>query len=155
MNMHRKNTRILGIAPSTKGVGFAVIEGEHDLVDWGVKSVKGDKNARSLEHVILLLQKYRPGVLAMENICSKGTRRSRRIQTLAKAILASAMVEKLEVHVVSRQALNTTFLGDERGTKHEIAEQIAKHFSKELGTQVPKKRRAWENQAYQMDFLMP
>ena len=31
-----KHFRILAIAPSTRGFGFAVLEGQDTLVDWGV-----------------------------------------------------------------------------------------------------------------------
>jgi hypothetical protein len=46
-----KYFRILAIAPSTRGFGFAVLEGEASLVDWGVKTAKGDKNKQSLAKV--------------------------------------------------------------------------------------------------------
>ena len=40
--------RILSIAPSTRGFGYAVLEGKDTLVDWGVKTVQGNKNVNSL-----------------------------------------------------------------------------------------------------------
>ena len=43
-NIRSKHFRILAIAPSSRGFGFAVLEGQEKLVDWGVKSIKGDKN---------------------------------------------------------------------------------------------------------------
>jgi len=46
-----RNSRVLAIAPSSKGFGFAVLEGQV-LVDWGVRSVgKGDKNAQCVRKV--------------------------------------------------------------------------------------------------------
>jgi hypothetical protein len=46
-----KYPRILAIAPSTKGFGYAVLEGHKMLVNWGVKSVEGDKNAGAIEKI--------------------------------------------------------------------------------------------------------
>jgi hypothetical protein len=66
--MNRRNPRdcrVLAITPTTRGFGFAVLEGQETLVDWGVKSVKGDKNARCVEKVEMLILHYQPHVLAL------------------------------------------------------------------------------------------
>ena len=62
-----KQIRVLAIAPSTRGVGFAILEGQGTLVDWGVKSVSGDKNIQSLAKVEELIALYRPGVVALQD----------------------------------------------------------------------------------------
>jgi len=46
---YTKDIRVLAIDPSTRGFGFAVLEGPDRLIDWGVKETKVDKNRRSLE----------------------------------------------------------------------------------------------------------
>jgi hypothetical protein len=46
-----KHPRILAVAPSTRGFGFAVLEGQGTLVDWGVKLVTGDKNDGAIRKV--------------------------------------------------------------------------------------------------------
>ena len=55
-NFHSTHPRILSIAPSTRGFGFAVLEGLDTLADWGVKSVTADKNAQSIAKVKELLR---------------------------------------------------------------------------------------------------
>src|ERR1017187_9108552 len=93
-NLHSKNVRVLGIAPSSYGCGFAVMEGKSALVDWGVKSVKGgDKNAQSLAHVGKLISRYRPDVIVVEDTRTKSSRRSARIRELIEEIVISARNE--------------------------------------------------------------
>lgn len=41
-----KQFRILAIVPSYRGFGFVILEGQDTLVDWGVKTVKGNKNVQ-------------------------------------------------------------------------------------------------------------
>ncbi len=46
-----------------------------------------------------------------------------------------------------------TLLGDARGTKHEMAEMLARNFPAELINKLPPKRRPWENEDGRMDIF--
>src|SRR5882672_9399678 len=96
-----KQHRILAIAPSTRGIGFAVMEGQATLVDWGVQLVKGDKNARSLERVEALIDHYHPEVLVVEDHTT--TRRSDRIRELGQQIITLGKARKVRVTVFTRK----------------------------------------------------
>lgn len=148
-----KHIRVLGIAPSSYGCGFALIEGESILVDWGVKKVKGDKNARCLSHVGNLIAHYEPNVIAVEDTRSKGSRRGSRVQALIQEIARMAENEKIKVKRFSRKQLSIGFLSNEHGTKHDMALHLATRFPDELGPQLPPKRRTWENEDYRMDIF--
>lgn len=74
--MNPKHFRILAIAPGTRGFGFAVLEGKNTLVDWGVKTVQGNKNVQSLAKVKELITHYQPGVLVLQDTSTKSSRRS-------------------------------------------------------------------------------
>jgi hypothetical protein len=76
----RKNNRILGIAPSSRGFGFAVMEGRESLIDWGIRSVIRDKNTCTLKKVEAMIAHYKPAILVLEDASAKGSRRSGRIQ---------------------------------------------------------------------------
>src|SRR5260221_11246074 len=91
------NSRILTIAPSSRGFGFAVFEGQEKLVDWGVKSIQWVKNTRSIEKAKKLIVNYQPGVIALEDISSPQCRRSARIQSLNQATVAFERNHKLKV----------------------------------------------------------
>jgi Holliday junction resolvasome RuvABC endonuclease subunit len=145
-----KHFRILAIAPSTRGFGFAVLEGEVSLVDWGVKTVKGDKNVQSLAKVKKLITHYKPGALVLEDASAKGSRRSPRIRKLCQQIIKLAEARKMIVKLFSRDQVMKTFIADGQGTKHALAEVIAKRFPEELGSRLPPKRKPWMSEQYQM-----
>ena len=129
-----KNTRILAVAPSTKGVGFAVLEGQKTLLDWGVKSVKGSKNAQSLARVKELIAQWQPGALVLQDTSAKDSRRATRIRKLTQQIIALARTRKVKVASFSRGQVMKGFFADGEGTKHELAEILAERFPQELGS---------------------
>jgi Holliday junction resolvasome RuvABC endonuclease subunit len=149
-----KQLRVLGIAPSTRGVGFALMEGEDTLVDWGVKAVKGNKNARSLSNVANLIDLYRPDAVVLENTRLKKSRRSERIKALVEEIVVLAKSQKIRVKLFSPNKLKLELLNDEKGTKQDMAESLATRFPEELGFQLPKKRRIWMGPDYRMDIFI-
>src|ERR1017187_5916330 len=111
-NMNRiqpKHFCILAIAPSTRGFGFAVLEGQETLVDWGVKPVEGDKNAQSLAKVKKLIAHYQPGTLVLEDASAKNSRRSSRIRTLTRQIVKMATTLKVSTKLFSRDHVMKTF----------------------------------------------
>ncbi|KAF0181113.1 MAG: hypothetical protein FD161_419 [Limisphaerales bacterium] len=148
-----KHHRILAVAPSTKGVGFAVLEGRDTLVDWGVKSVTGNKNANSLAKVKELITQYQPGVLVLEDTSTKDSRRAPRIKALSRKIIALAATHKVSVKVFSQEQVRAAFFADGQGTKHAIAEILAQRFPEELGSRLPPKRKPWMSEHYQMDIF--
>jgi RNase H-fold protein (predicted Holliday junction resolvase) len=143
--------RILAIAPSTKGIGYVVLEGQDYLVDWAVKTVKPDnKNVRSLKKVEELVVRYQPGALVLENVSAKGSRRSPRIRKLYEHIIKMAKGRQVSVKLYSREQVMRTFIADEKGTKHALAVIIANRFPEQLGSQLPAKRRAWDTEDFRM-----
>src|SRR6266498_2773967 len=98
MNLSQsKLRRLLAISPSTRGFGFAVLENQERLVDWGVKSIAKDKNVKCLAKVEELIAHYRPDILALEEHSAKGSRRSARIRILGREIVD--LVAKCKVRV--------------------------------------------------------
>jgi Holliday junction resolvasome RuvABC endonuclease subunit len=149
-----KSIRVLGIAPSAYGCGFAVMEGKNTLVDWGVKSVKGgDKNARCLSNIGNLIALYRPKVIAIEDTRSKGARRSARIRALIDEIVILAKDEKIKVKRFSRKQVNLDFLSNEQGTKYALADYLAVRFPNELALHLPPKPRLWTSDDCRMDIF--
>jgi RNase H-fold protein (predicted Holliday junction resolvase) len=148
-----KHFRILAIALSTRGFGFAVLEGQETLVDWGVKTVKGDKNIQSLARVKELIVHYQPGVLVLEDASAKGSRRSPRIRKLCQQIIKLAEAHKIIVKLFSRDQVMKTFITDGQGTKHALAEILAKQFPEELGSRLPPKRKPWMSEDSRMGIF--
>ena len=148
-----KHFRILAIAPSTRGFGFAVLEWQETLVDWGVKTVKGDKNVQSLAKVEKLITHYQPGTLVLEDASAKNSRRSPRIRKLSQQIIKMAANRKASVKLFSRDQMMKTFIPDGQGTKHALAEILAKRFPEELGSRLPPKRKPWMSEDSRMNIF--
>jgi Holliday junction resolvasome RuvABC endonuclease subunit len=148
-----KHFRILAIAPSTRGFGFAVLEGQETLVDWGVKTVNSDKNKQSLAKVKELVAQYQPGVLVLEDASAKDSRRSPRIRKLCQQIIKTAANRKISVALFSRDQVMKSYITDGQGTKHALAEIIAKQFPEELGFRLPPKRKPWMSEDSRMNIF--
>ncbi len=154
MNQHQpKHPRVLSIAPSTRGFGFAIFEEWETLVDWGVKSVQGDKNRQSLLKVEELIAHYQPQVMVLEDNSGEGSRRSVRIRTLGRRIIALAASLNVSVVVFSRGQIRQVFFADGEGTKHALAEILARRFPEELGPRLPPKRKPWKSEDCRMDIF--
>jgi hypothetical protein len=148
-----KHLRILAITPSTRGFGYAVLEGHKELVDWGVKSVEGDKNAGAIEKAEEMIFHYNPQVLVLEDTAIKGSRRAARIQAITKRLVALAEGHNIKVALFSQKQVRRIFFADEYGTKHALAEIIAKRYPEELGFRLPPKRRPWMSEDSRMDIF--
>src|ERR1017187_4460524 len=97
-----KHFRILAIALSARGFGFVVMEGQKTIIECGGRvAVDGDKNAQSLTKMKKLLNFYRPGVLVLQDVEAKGSRRASRIKMLNRQIKGVAEKNKIEVKLIS------------------------------------------------------
>ncbi len=147
-----KNIRVLSISPSTRSVGFAVMEGDNALVAWGSKVARdGDKNTRCLEKIKELIAHYDPGVLVLEDASGEGSHRSRRIRGLSKRVIKVARSRKLRVATFSRTTMRQGFFKPAvREPKQALAEMLAERFPEELGAPVTGQPSAWESEDYHM-----
>ena len=148
-----KQYRLLAIALSSRGLGYAVLEGKKFLVEYGSTSVKGDKNRQCLAKMEKLIALYRPDALVLQNATAKGSRRAPRVKTLNQQIIKAARRRRLNVTLFSGKQLRSVLLGNARGTKQEMAEMLVKHFPDELGSRLPPKRRSWEGADARMDIF--
>jgi hypothetical protein len=152
-NPRRENIRIIGLAPSARGLGFAVLDGE-TLVDWGLRSVEGNKNAHSLIMAQKLIAGYQPDKIIIEDYWAERSRRAPRIRELGEQLFALAEGRKIKVKALSRKHIFREFLGVDQGTKQAVAEALAIRFREELGSRLPPKRRAWMSEDSRMDIFV-
>jgi hypothetical protein len=153
-HQHPKQFRLLAVALTSRGLGYAVLEGEKSLIESSHMSVrKGDKNKQCLTKVEKLATFYRPDVLVLQDVTAKGSRRAPRIKRLHEEVIGLARKQKIKVELISEAQLRTLLLGDPRVTKHEIAEMLAKFSPDELALRLPPKRRAWESADSRMDIF--
>jgi hypothetical protein len=52
-------TLLLAIAPSSRGFGYTLFLGPKKLLDWGVKEIRVDKNARCVTQAAVLIGRMR------------------------------------------------------------------------------------------------
>jgi len=148
-----EQVRILGISLSSRGFGYAVMEGSNRLVDYGKKTINKDKNARALAHIQKIMIRYQPGTLALLDVNAKGICRHARIKGLHRKVVLLAKPHKIRVVEISGKALRNTLLGNAGGTKHELAELLAKQFTDELASRLPPKRRTFDSEDARMDIF--
>ncbi len=94
---YTKDIRVLAIDPSTRGFGFAVLEGPDRLIDWGVKETQTDKKRRTLKLIDDLIDRYQPHVLVVEDYAGKGSRRCVRVEKLIDDISKLALKRNVKV----------------------------------------------------------
>jgi hypothetical protein len=151
--IQNKKVRILAIAPLSRGLGYAVMEGPDKLVASGNKTILRDKNAKALAWVNRFIQFYQPDVLVLPNVTAADTRRAARIKTLHRNITAWAGQKKVKVRLVSVTQVRNQLLGEAKGTKFAVAKTLAEKFPIELGQRLPLKRRPWMSEDPRMDIF--
>jgi hypothetical protein len=145
--------RVIAIAPSTRGFGFAVLEDSQTLADWGLRKIVRDKNRQSLKCVEKLIVHYAPKVIILEDTFAKGSRRTPRIQGLCREISSLASSRGIRTKLFSKEKLRRVFFADRKGSKHARAEIIVSRFPEELSFRLPPKRRFWMNEDARMDIF--
>lgn len=151
--IQNKNVRVLAIAPLSRGLGYAVMEGPDKLVACGNKAILRDKNAGALAWVNRFMQFYQPDVLVLPNVTAADTRRAARIKTLHRQIVAWAGKKNVKVRLVSVTQVRTQLLRDSKGTKFAVAQMLASKYPTELGLRLPPKRRPWMSEDPRMDIF--
>jgi hypothetical protein len=149
----RTYPRTLAITPSTRGFGFAVMDGFDTLVDWGVKSANGSKNRESLKKMELLLNHYAPELVVIPDITASSSVRSPRIKRLNQQIARLVTEQGIQLNSFTIKAVRQTFLGNIKGTNHDLALAIADRFPEELAVRVPSKRKLWKSEDSRVDMF--
>ena len=152
LSIHNTHFRIAAVSLSANGFGYAILEGGA-LIEYRNKVFLTDKNANSLVHIEKFIVYYQPDVLVLNDVNAKGTYRAPRIKELHRKVVALAKRHKLKTKKISKAELRTLLLNDPKGTKHDMAEHIAKQFPDELASRVPPKRKLWTSEANRMDIF--
>jgi hypothetical protein len=139
----RKETerRVLAIDPFSRGVGFAVLEGQDRLIDWGIRSTGRADNAKSARVIDKLIDRFRPDVLVLEDWDSAGSRRCDRVETLLKRIAAKEG-KRVLVRLVTRRHIRAIGPLPLTSTKQRRASFLAERFP-EVQPFLPPARKRW------------
>lgn len=141
--MTREQTHVLGFHPSSRGFGWVLFEDHRSLLDWGTVDVRVDRrNTTTLARLELLLDRYRPGILAMESHDDVRARRCLRVQRLYLSVARSAEKRYIVVHRVSRSQIGSSRLLKGARTRQEVAIAVAECMTA-LKPRLPKPRQIW------------
>lgn len=146
------NQRVLALAPSSKGFGFAVLEGPERLVYYGTKEGQGDKNSPCLNKIADLIEYYQPEVIVLENPNDKACRRCLRVQELLQNIVKLASSKSIRARTFSRSQIKEVFSLSDTFTKHQIAHILAEQFP-ELALRLPPLRKPWMGEDKRMSIF--
>jgi hypothetical protein len=147
-----KQVRILAIAPTARGFGYCVME-DGAILECGYKGAKKNKNAKSVSKIEKLMNHFLPSCMVLQDLDAIGCRRAPRIKALHRQVAGLAGQHKCRVTLFSGKKLRRSLLDNEKGTKHEMADKLAKQFPIELAGKLPPKRRPWENEDGRMDMF--
>ena len=148
-----KTIRILAIAPTARGFGYAVMEGSRRLVAFSNKSILKDKNERTLVWVEKFMCRYEPEVMVLPAVNTADTRRAKRIKQLHQRLVTLAAKYKLKVKLITTTKVRERLLGQIKGNKQSLAETLAGLFPIELAPRLPPKRKVWKSEDPRMDIF--
>lgn len=142
-------TRVLSIYPTTRGFGYSIFEGARNPIDWGVNSVRKDKNKTCIEKIERLIDFYQPEVVVSEDYKGEGSRRCLRIRKLIDDITNLCDKKNVVIKKYSRSKITDVF--DDFGSfnKHQIAQTIA-NWLPPLAPYLPPPRKPWMSEDYRM-----
>lgn len=151
-NNNREITRVLALYPSASGFGYAVFEGAHEAISYGVKVIETDKNKQSMRDMKTMIEAYRPDVLVMEDYLGEGSRKSKRIQYLIESITAFAHAKKIKTRFYSRAQIRGAFAEAGAFNKQSIAVALVSEFP-EFGPHLPPKRSIYRPESARMSIF--
>ena len=148
-----KSVRILAIAPTSRGFGYAVMQGPNWILACGNKAILQNKNARALVWVDKFIRHYQPSVLMLPDVNASDTHRAKRIKNLHQQIGVLTRKHQVKLKLVTATKMRERLLDDSKGTKQAMAEALAKLFPEELKSRLPPKRRPWMSEDPRMDIF--
>jgi hypothetical protein len=132
--MRRRSLRLLGVDLTAKGFGFALLDAELGLLDWGFCTVRATDAAGFASRLLSKIERGGPTVLVLENFAPTKLRENavRRLE----AVIDLAGARNIGMCQVSRKIVRRT-LGV--ANKTEAAKAIATQFP-ELQSRIPEDR---------------
>ena len=146
--MTPKNPLLLAVHATSRGFGYVVFEGVGAPYDWGTVGARGDKNAVCLRKIEMMLDRYEPETLLLEEAKSVANR-SVRITRLYTAIASMASHRSIEVVVYTLGQIKVCFAQVGAITRQDIAEAVGRHIEA-FRHAMPKPRKPWQSEDRRM-----
>ena len=144
--------RIMAIIISTGRAGYAVLEGEGFLVDYGTLELRGLSMPGRIQKLIETIAWNLPDILVLEDLEVHRSMKGARTRRLVKQLQSEAGLRTIETSLISRKEVLAVFGLRNRDSKHLLAQQITNQFP-ELLRALPKKRKPWISEAFQLPMF--
>lgn len=146
--MKLKHPPIMALHATSRGFGFVVMSGPFSLVDWGTRSARADKNSTCLASLTVLLDRYDPHTLVLEDPAQLALR-SKRIVRLYQTIAGLCQSRSVDLAVFTRADIHRCYAGVGARTWHEIAEAVGRQLEP-LRQLAPARRKPWQSETRRM-----
>jgi hypothetical protein len=130
--------RILGIAPTPRGFGFAVVEHPGTLVDWDLKNEREPKTSARI--ILGIIEQYGVGTIVLT---TPSVRHAPRVADLNRGLKVLGRKMKVPVEALTAQDVKKALFGETKLTKHDLASVVAERFPNEIKFRLPPKRKPW------------
>ncbi len=140
--------RVLAIHATSRGFGYAVMENDETLLDWGVIELHKNYSRSSVMSSLAKLQeRYRPTVIVVKAMSDISDKRKRALK-----FLKSLTNTKMAVHLaeVSNYRLSKAF--PDAKNKYDRAKEICSKFSFLLSS-LPDRRLFYQSENYRMAYF--
>ena len=137
--------RILSLDLRARRFGYAVFEGPHTLLDWGIRTHENGERSLMEYRLDSLRSMFAPSIILVRK-----TKESHRVgQSMIghglRAVKAFAKRVMVVVRVIDGSSLRKFFSEDAKVNKHDVARMVADQFP-ELSWRLPPKRKPWQTE---------
>ena len=148
------NGLTLAIYPNAVGFGYAVMLNPRNPVDVGVSKVCPINNSVCLKRIRLLIEKFQPQAVIVQELEGKYSRKSPRVRRLIKDIRRLAKNSRVKVFTYSREQIKFVFseFDQDASSKFQIAHVIGKYLP-ELAYRLTQYRQPWMAEDYNMGMF--
>ncbi|AUP79093.1 hypothetical protein [Flavivirga eckloniae] len=151
--MDRKGTKtVLAFYPNQLGFGFAIMENALTPKDYRIVVSRPMSNKYLLKRMKELIAFYEPEIVLLEDIETKRTRKSVRVQKLITSIVYHAKTNNIPVAQYTRAQIREVFLNFNAKSKYQIASTIAQNIPA-LKNRLRPKRKLFEAEPYTMGIF--
>jgi len=142
--MRLEHKLVLGVFPSTNGVGFALFEGPDFIVDWGTVGVRPESRLSTCSTWIgRMLRQYKPDVLV---------HRAMGEDTVLQRLLQLSVENEIPTVGISREEVRRAFSASKEASRHTIAAAIVLRFP-HLSSFDPDRRKLWKGEDRRMGIF--
>jgi predicted metal-dependent hydrolase len=151
MSTPQGGKRVLAFDVRSRSFAFALLEGQQELLDFGVRSFRKGSNAVQVpprEKLAALIDEFNPSLVIHNDSAS---RKSKWKLKISEALLQESQKRRISVRHITRSVVKKTFEGHSEN-KHEIATVLARRYPA-LESKLPPKRKCWQSEDYRMSIF--